>query len=35
MEIVHPRCAGIVVSKRDATVCVRVPGAGRRKASSR
>jgi transposase len=34
MEIVHPRCAGIDVSKRDAKVCVRVPGVGRRKASS-
>ena len=34
MEVVHERCAGIDVSKRDAKVCVRVPGAGRRKASS-
>ena len=34
MEVVHPRCAGIDVSKRDAKVCVRVAGAGRRKASS-
>ena len=29
MEVVHPRCAGIDVSKRDAKVCVRVPGHGR------
>jgi transposase len=34
MEVVHPRCAGIDVSKRDAKVCVRIAGAGRRKASS-
>src|SRR5680860_600195 len=31
MEIVHARCAGLDVSKRDAKVCVRVAGAGRRK----
>ena len=31
MEIVHSRCAGMDVSKRDAKVCVRVAGAGRRK----
>ncbi len=31
MEVVHPRCAGMDVSKRDAKVCVRVAGAGRRK----
>lgn len=30
MEVVHPRCAGIDVSKRDAKVCVRVAGRGRR-----
>jgi transposase len=29
MEVVHPRCAGMDVSKKDAKVCVRV--AGRRK----
>ena len=29
MELVHPRCAGLDVSKRDAKVCVRVAGAGR------
>lgn len=34
MEIVHHRCAGIDVSKRDAKVCVRLVGAGRRKAIS-
>ena len=34
MEVVHPRCAGIDVSKKDAKVCVRVAGAGRRKTSS-
>ena len=31
MEIVHRRCAGMDVSKRDAKVCVRVAGRGRRK----
>lgn len=31
MEVVHVRCAGLDVSKRDAKVCVRVAGAGRRK----
>jgi transposase len=31
MELVHARCAGLDVSKRDAKVCVRVAGAGRRK----
>jgi len=27
MELVHPRCAGLDVSKRDAKVCVRIAGA--------
>jgi len=31
MEIVHARCAGLDISKKDAKVCVRVAGAGRRK----
>lgn len=31
MEVVHTRCAGMDVSKRDAKVCVRHAGAGRRK----
>jgi transposase len=31
MEVVHRRCAGMDVSNRDAKVCVRVAGAGRRK----
>jgi len=34
MDVVHPRCCGIDVSKRDAKVCVRVAGTGRAKASS-
>jgi transposase len=29
MDLVHPRCAGVDVSKRDAKVCVRVAGRGR------
>jgi transposase len=31
MEVVHSRCAGMDISKKDAKVCVRVAGAGRRK----
>lgn len=31
MEVVHERCAGMDISKKDAKVCVRVVGAGRRK----
>lgn len=31
MEVVHPRCAGMDISKKDAKVCVRVAGVGRRK----
>ena len=34
MDVIHPRCAGVDVSKRDAKVCVRVAGAGRAKAAS-
>ena len=34
MDLVHPRCAGIDISKRDAKVCVRVASAGRAKATS-
>ena len=34
MELVHPRCAGLDVSKRDAKVCVRVAGSGRAAATS-
>ena len=30
MEVVHRRCVGIDVSKKDAKVCVRVQGSGRR-----
>jgi len=26
MELVHPRCARLDVSKRDAKVCVRIAG---------
>jgi len=31
VEIIHPRCAGLDISKKDAKVCVRINGAGRRK----
>ena len=30
MEVIHPRCAGIDISKKDAKVCVRVQGRGSR-----
>ena len=33
MDVMHPRCAGLDVSKKDAKVCVRIEGAGRRKTS--
>jgi transposase len=33
MDVIHPRCAGIDISKRDAKVCVRVQGAGNRPTS--
>lgn len=31
MEVVHERCAGLDISKRDAKLCVRVAGSGRRR----
>jgi hypothetical protein len=31
MDAIHPRCAGLDISKRDAKVCVRINGVGRRK----
>ncbi len=31
MDVMHPRCAGLDISKKDAKVCVRIAGAGRRK----
>jgi transposase len=34
MEVVHPRRAGLDVSKKDAKVCIRVQGQGRRGTSS-
>ena len=34
MDVVHPRCAGIDCSKKDAKVCVRIQGQGRKPASS-
>ncbi|MGV7724270.1 IS110 family transposase [Mycobacterium kansasii] len=33
MEVIHRRCAGIDVSKRDAKVCVRIQGRGRKATS--
>jgi transposase len=33
MEVVHARCAGLDISKKDAKVCVRIAGTGRRKAA--
>jgi transposase len=34
MDLLHPRCAGVDVSKRDAKVCVRIAGEGRAQAAS-
>jgi transposase len=34
MEVVHPRCAGLDISKSDAKACVRVQGTGGRGTSS-
>ena len=34
MEVVHPRCAGLDVSKKDAKACIRVQGQGRRGTST-
>ncbi|MET3932290.1 hypothetical protein ABIE00_000336 [Arthrobacter sp. OAP107] len=34
MEVIHPRCAGVDVSKKDAKVCVRVQGHGNRATAS-
>ena len=31
MEIIHSRCAGLDISKKDAKVCIRTAGAGARK----
>ncbi len=34
MDLVHPRCAGLDVSKRDVKVCVRIASGGRAAAAS-
>ena len=34
MDLLHPRCAGIDISNRDAKCCVRIAGTGRRTATS-
>jgi transposase len=34
MDVVHPRCAGIDISKRDAKVCVRIQGRGNTRTTS-
>ena len=34
MDVVHPRCAGLDVSKRDAKCCVRIQSPGRARAKS-
>ena len=31
MEVIHTRCAGLDISKKDAKVCICIAGAGRRK----
>ncbi|MGH7745133.1 MAG: IS110 family transposase [Acidimicrobiales bacterium] len=35
MDVIHPRCAGLDVSKRDAKVCVRVASEGRGRAKAK
>src|SRR5665647_3865818 len=32
MDVIHPRCAGLDISKKDAKVCVRIADKGRQKA---
>lgn len=34
MEVIHPRCAGIDISKKDAKVCVRIQGRGSKPTST-
>ncbi|KAF0959230.1 hypothetical protein MLGJGCBP_07664 [Rhodococcus sp. T7] len=34
MDVVHPRCAGVDISKKDAKVCVRIQGRGSRRTSA-
>lgn len=34
MDVIHPRCAGIDCSKKDAKVCVRIHGQGQRAKSA-
>jgi transposase len=34
MEVIHPRCAGVDISKKDAKVCVRVQGRSSRSTTS-
>ena len=33
MDVIHPRCAGLDISKKDAKVCVRLVSPGRRRAT--
>src|SRR4051794_15734960 len=33
MDVIHPRCAGLDISKKDAKVCVRIVGSGQRRAT--
>src|SRR3954454_23622725 len=33
MDVIHPRCAGLDISKKDAKVCVRIVGSVRRRAT--
>ena len=32
MDVIHPRCAGLDISKKDAKVCVRIVRSRRRRA---
>ena len=34
MDVIHPRCAGIDCSKKDAKICIGIRGQGRRAKSA-
>lgn len=34
MDVIHPRCAGVDISKKDAKVCIRIQGVSGKRATS-
>ncbi len=34
MDVIHPRCAGMDISKKDAKVCIRIQGVSGKRATS-